>query len=149
MQNSLFFLVKPAYDSFISVAAKLADLIVPRGGSNNVAIDLIVRQVKTQLTNRGKRLNKNVEKYFLLVGYDPMHARAELEPTIGALSTRSRPDSLHIVEQTPQLLGLHTILRNQLTRRTEFIYVTDRIAQILIEKVKEWRISRLQTFIMF
>jgi len=32
---------------------KIADIIVPRGGENVVAIDLIVRQIKNQLTERG------------------------------------------------------------------------------------------------
>lgn len=65
-----------------------------------------------------------------------MHACAQLQPAVGAKSVHSRPDSLHIVEQTPQLLGLHTILRNQHTARNEFIYVTNRLTQILIEKVE-------------
>jgi len=46
--------VKPAFDSFISPGAKVADLIVPRGGDNMVAIDLIVRQIKNQLIERGR-----------------------------------------------------------------------------------------------
>lgn len=51
--DQYFKFVKPAYESFIQPASKVADLIVPRGGSNKVAIELIVRQVKTQLENRG------------------------------------------------------------------------------------------------
>uniref|UniRef100_A0A183BYP1 uridine/cytidine kinase n=1 Tax=Globodera pallida TaxID=36090 RepID=A0A183BYP1_GLOPA len=45
--------VKPAFDMFIAPARKTADIIVPRGGQNVIAIDLIVRQVKNQLTERG------------------------------------------------------------------------------------------------
>lgn len=46
--------VKPAFDSFIAPGMKVADVIVPRGGENEVAIELIVRQVKNQLAERGK-----------------------------------------------------------------------------------------------
>ena len=45
--------VKPAFDQYIAPGAKVADVIIPRGGENTVAIDLIVRQVKMQLEARG------------------------------------------------------------------------------------------------
>lgn len=47
--------VKPAFDTFIAPGMKIADIIVPRGGENEVAIDLIVKQVKTQLAERGRQ----------------------------------------------------------------------------------------------
>lgn len=47
--------VKPAFDLFIAPAMKMADIIVPRGGENNIAIDLLVRKIKTQLEERGKK----------------------------------------------------------------------------------------------
>jgi len=37
---------------------KHSDIIVPRGGENLVAIDLIVRHIKNQLTERGYFLKK-------------------------------------------------------------------------------------------
>lgn len=45
--------VKPAFDAFIAPGMKTADIIVPRGGENIIAIDLIVRQIKNQLAERG------------------------------------------------------------------------------------------------
>uniref|UniRef100_A0A914IBL7 Uridine kinase n=1 Tax=Globodera rostochiensis TaxID=31243 RepID=A0A914IBL7_GLORO len=45
--------VKPAFDMFIAPARKTADIIVQRGGQNVIAIDLIVRQIKNELTERG------------------------------------------------------------------------------------------------
>lgn len=55
---------------------------------------------------------------------------AEPDLTFGPLP---RPDSLHIVDETPQLKGLHTIIRNRETPRDEFIFVAERLMQILIE----------------
>lgn len=52
--DQYFKFVKPAFDNFIAPATKVADIIVPRGGDNEVAIDLIIRQVKNQLAERGK-----------------------------------------------------------------------------------------------
>jgi len=48
--------VKPAYDRYIAPTMSYADIIVPRGGENQVAINLIVQHVQTQLTNRGFKL---------------------------------------------------------------------------------------------
>lgn len=47
MQYSKF--VKPAFDDFILPTKKYADIIIPRGGDNHVAIDLIVEHIRTKL----------------------------------------------------------------------------------------------------
>ncbi|KAI6214188.1 Uridine kinase [Aphelenchoides besseyi] len=120
VMEQYFRFVKPAFDTFIAPAAKVADLIVPRGGSNNVAIELIVRHVKTQLAYRG---------------YDPTHTRTEVAPL---QHPPCEPDTLKIIEQTPQVRGLHTIIRNQETTRDEFIFVADRLMQILIENAMQF-----------
>ncbi|THU72935.1 hypothetical protein C4D60_Mb04t17460 [Musa balbisiana] len=41
--------VKPAFDDFILPTKKYADIIIPRGGDNHVAIDLIVEHIRTKL----------------------------------------------------------------------------------------------------
>ncbi|KAI3708932.1 hypothetical protein L2E82_38518 [Cichorium intybus] len=41
--------VKPAFDNFILPTKKSADIIIPRGGDNHVAIDLIVQHIRTKL----------------------------------------------------------------------------------------------------
>ena len=40
--------VKPAFDVFIAPSMTHADIIVPRGGENEVAIDLIVNHVQVR-----------------------------------------------------------------------------------------------------
>ncbi|VFQ91734.1 unnamed protein product [Cuscuta campestris] len=41
--------VKPAFDDFILPTKKYADIIIPRGGDNHVAIDLIVQHIRSKL----------------------------------------------------------------------------------------------------
>ncbi|XP_057996673.1 uridine/cytidine kinase UKL1, chloroplastic isoform X2 [Hevea brasiliensis] len=41
--------VKPAFDDFVLPSKKYADVIIPRGGENHVAIDLIVQHIHTKL----------------------------------------------------------------------------------------------------
>ncbi|CAD6218624.1 unnamed protein product [Miscanthus lutarioriparius] len=41
--------VKPAFDDFVLPSKKYADVIIPRGGDNHVAVDLIVQHIRTKL----------------------------------------------------------------------------------------------------
>lgn len=69
-----------------------------------VAIDLIVKQVKTQLADRGYDANKYTQQRMQLANANSVpHAQL--------------PETLSIVKQTPQVLGLHTFIRNRETPR--------------------------------
>ncbi|MDC4185858.1 uridine kinase [Loigolactobacillus coryniformis] len=46
--------VKPMYHQFVEPTKRYADLIVPEGGENQVAIDLLVTKVRSILMQRGK-----------------------------------------------------------------------------------------------
>ena len=41
--------MKPAFDDFVLPSKKYADVIIPRGGDNRVAVDLIVQHIRTKL----------------------------------------------------------------------------------------------------
>ncbi|NWV63412.1 UCKL1 protein, partial [Malurus elegans] len=41
--------VKPAFEQYIEPTVQVADIVVPRGGENFVALDLIVQHVHSQL----------------------------------------------------------------------------------------------------
>ena len=41
--------MKPAFDDFVLPSKKYADVIIPRGGENDVAVDLIVQHIRTKL----------------------------------------------------------------------------------------------------
>ncbi|VDN02977.1 unnamed protein product [Thelazia callipaeda] len=111
--------VKPAFDTFIAPGMKIADIIVPRGGENEVAIDLIVKLLKTQLAERGYDATKN--PYVQRAGL----VQKNLPPQF--------PRTLNVVPQTVQVIGLHTIIRNRNTSRDEFNFYTDRLMRILVE----------------
>ncbi|KAG9511358.1 Uridine-cytidine kinase-like 1, partial [Fragariocoptes setiger] len=104
--------VKPAFDHHISPSMIHADLIVPRGGENKVAINLIVRHVHTQLTSRGLKLRSKLLK---------CHVGQPL------------PKTLKVLQPTSQVLGNHTIIRNKETRRDEFIFYSKRLMRLLTE----------------
>ncbi|XP_012287030.1 probable uridine-cytidine kinase isoform X2 [Orussus abietinus] len=52
--NQYMNFVKPAFEEFCLPTKKFADVIIPRGADNTVAIDLIVQHIKDFLYNRGK-----------------------------------------------------------------------------------------------
>jgi len=106
--------VKPAYDRYIAPTMTYADIIVPRGGENQVAIDLIVQHVQTQLSSRGFKL------------------RSKLAEAANGNGT-AMPSTLKILPSTPQIRGLHTYIRNRETARDEFIFYSERLIRLVIE----------------
>uniref|UniRef100_A0A493T8G8 Uridine-cytidine kinase n=1 Tax=Anas platyrhynchos platyrhynchos TaxID=8840 RepID=A0A493T8G8_ANAPP len=48
--------VKPAFEQYIEPTVQVADIVVPRGGENFVALDLIVQHVHSQLEKVRERL---------------------------------------------------------------------------------------------
>lgn len=105
--------VKPAVENFIEPSMMHADIIIPRGGENKVACHLVVQHVHTQLQKRGFSLRSKLRSL-----------NAKDQPL---------PESFHIIENTPQVKGLHTIIRNHRTNRDEFIFYSQRLMRLLVE----------------
>lgn len=106
--------VKPAFEKFIAPSMKSADIVVPSGGENTVAVDLIVRHVSNQLEQRGFNFRSD-----LVLEIDPD------EPL---------PSNLYVVEDTPQVRGLQAIIRNRNADRDDFVFYSKRLMRILMEK---------------
>jgi uridine kinase len=49
LKSALLFPVKPAFEEFCIPTKKYADVIVPRGADNIVAIDLIVQHIRVNI----------------------------------------------------------------------------------------------------
>ncbi|KAM4633589.1 uridine-cytidine kinase-like 1 [Polymixia lowei] len=104
--------VKPAFEQYIEPTVQVADIVVPRGGENFVALDLIVQHVHSQLEKR------------------EITVRAALA---SAHQGQPLPKTLSVMESTPQVRGMHTIIRNKETNRDEFIFYSKRLMRLLIE----------------
>ncbi|XP_070591085.1 uridine-cytidine kinase-like 1 [Erythrolamprus reginae] len=104
--------VKPAFEQYIEPTMQTADIVVPRGGENFVALDLIVQHVHSQLEKR------------------EITVRAALA---SAHQGQPLPATLSVLESTPQVRGMHTIIRNKDTSRDEFIFYSKRLMRLLIE----------------
>uniref|UniRef100_A0A8C9FF91 uridine/cytidine kinase n=1 Tax=Pavo cristatus TaxID=9049 RepID=A0A8C9FF91_PAVCR len=82
------------------------------GSGNTVAIDLIVQHVHSQLEER------------------ELSVRAALA---SAHQYHPLPQTLSVLKSTPQVRGMHTIIRNKETSRDEFIFYSKRLMRLLIE----------------
>lgn len=111
--------VKPAFDHFIAPTKVHADLIVPRGGENSVAIDLIVRHIRNQLIAKGHKLREELGT----AAINDLNGNNGIE----------MPSTLHILPLTPQIWGLHTFIRNKDTPRDEFMFYARRLIRLIIE----------------
>uniref|UniRef100_A0A674PQ27 Uridine-cytidine kinase n=1 Tax=Takifugu rubripes TaxID=31033 RepID=A0A674PQ27_TAKRU len=105
--------VKPAFEQYIEPTVQSADIVVPRGGENFVALDLIVQHVHSQLEKR--------------------KLRWDISALASAHQGQPLPETLSVMESTPQVRGMHTIIRNKETNRDEFIFYSKRLMRLLIE----------------
>ncbi|XP_017780348.1 PREDICTED: uridine-cytidine kinase-like 1 isoform X1 [Nicrophorus vespilloides] len=107
-------MVQPSFNHYIAPLMAHADIIVPRGGENEVAIQLIVQHVHRQLQLRGFKLREELAQTQNYVG----------EP---------RPNTVRLLPTSPQVRGLHTFIRNKDTPRDEFIFYSKRLIRLVIE----------------
>ncbi|KAG6790860.1 hypothetical protein POTOM_007029 [Populus tomentosa] len=108
--------VKPAFDDFILPTKKYADIIIPRGGDNHVAIDLIVQHIRTKLGQHDMSYLTcfSGSVYCIVVCFF-----AYLDPTILACLM--------------QIRGMHTLIRDSQTTKHDFVFYADRLIRLVVE----------------
>ncbi|XP_034551588.1 uridine-cytidine kinase-like 1a isoform X2 [Notolabrus celidotus] len=84
--------VKPAFEQYIEPTMRLADIVVPRGGGNMVAIDLIVQHVHSQLeepcvvqTPQGQEYEGRSYNGKGITGVSVLRAGETMEPALRAV----------------------------------------------------------------
>lgn len=108
--------VKPAFDEFIYPTMRFADVIVPRGSDNTVAIDLISTHISRQLIDRG------------------ISFRYQLAHGVDADTSGQIPDTVHPMKMTNELKAIHTIIRDRNTQRHDFVFFAERLSRLVVEK---------------
>ncbi|NXI58584.1 UCKL1 protein, partial [Chloroceryle aenea] len=99
--------VKPAFEQYIEPTVQVADIVVPRGGENFVALDLIVQHVHSQL--------EKVRDGPTAILAAPRCGFPTPGEGVGAVS------------------GWHSEWVNKDTTRDEFIFYSKRLMRLLIE----------------
>mmetsp|Transcript_47418 Transcript_47418/g.78594 ORF Transcript_47418/g.78594 Transcript_47418/m.78594 type:complete len:567 (-) Transcript_47418:327-2027(-) len=113
--------VKPSFDDYIFPTKRYADLIVPRGGDNYVAINLLVQHVKAVLKQRG-----------LLNSRDKFKKRMRFLNVSKDKLIQLLPKTVTILTPTPMLRAAHTVLRDNNTSCHVFRHASHRVGRLLI-----------------
>lgn len=93
-----------------------ADIIVPRGIENKVAIDMVVKHVQRLLQEKSRKHQDDLKTLGEQVEDEPLS-----------------PNVL-VMEQTKQILGMSTIIQNSMTETVDFIFYFDRLSALLVER---------------
>lgn len=106
--------VKPMFDKHVRQTMRNADVIIPRGSDNVVAVDLIVKYIARKLDEGVLSIRSMMASY----GKDENHVL---------------PDTVFTMPETPQLRYVHTQLRDRDTARDDFVFFADRLARMVVE----------------
>ncbi|KAK1751980.1 hypothetical protein QBC47DRAFT_416474 [Echria macrotheca] len=111
-----FSFVKPNFEKYVDPQRKVADIIVPRGVENHVAMSMVVQFIEQKLLEKST------------------HHRAAL--TNLEIGAQSEPlsKSISVMPQTSQLRGMNTIIRDIDTSSEDFIFYFDRFTALLVEQ---------------
>lgn len=112
-----FCFVKPNFHKYVEPQRNVADIIVPRGIENKVAIGMISDRVRSILSHKSTQHTLELKR-------------------LGQWASTMPLDNDHciILTQTPQIRGIHTLLLNPLTDREDFIFMFDRLTMLLLSR---------------
>ncbi|EDN03102.1 hypothetical protein I7I51_08155 [Histoplasma capsulatum] len=92
------------------------DIIIPRGIENKTAIDMVVKHIQRNLREKSEAHYLELQRLGKQVEEQPLSA------------------NVIIMDQTPQLVGINTILQNPHTEQVDFVFYFDRLACLMIER---------------
>lgn len=107
--------VKPSAVASVSPTMQNADLVIPRGLENTTAIELMIKHIQKQLAVKSTLHLRRLKAL----------GRAKLDI--------HHYSNLKLLPKTNHTDGVHSILFNANTDRTDFIFYFDRIANLLVE----------------
>ena len=112
-----FQFVKPVFQRCVEPQREVADLIVPRGMQNKMAITMIVNQTRRMLKEKSIKHNSELEK---------------LGQAVENFDLSS--DNIILLEDKPQIKAIGTILRSTATEEEDFIFYFNRLTALMVEK---------------
>ncbi|ATY65961.1 uridine kinase [Cordyceps militaris CM01] len=111
-----FAFVKPNFEKFVEPQRKVADLIVPRGIENRVALDMMVQFIEKKLVEKSR------------------HHREALSRLEAECKEQPLSDHVVVLNGTPQIKAMNTILQDIDTSAEDFIFYFDRLAALVLEQ---------------
>jgi uridine kinase len=107
--------VKPSFDQWIRPTMRNADVIIPRGADNLVAIEVLSKHIARQLYDRGFTIRSKLARMNQLA------------------SSREVPTAVEVMPQTSQLILIHSMLRDKDACQDDVIFYTERLSRLVVE----------------
>ena len=111
-----FGFVKPNFYKYVAPQREIADIIIPRGIENTVAISMVTGQIQKTLAHKSAQHQLELTRLGKIAEDTPLSSNAI------------------ILEQTNQIKGIHTLLMNPNTSSENYIFYFDRMAALLVDK---------------
>lgn len=114
-----FNFVKPNFLRYVQPQREIADVIIPRGIENRVAIGMMVKHIQQTLEEKSRKHQEDLER---------LGKQVEDEPVAS---------SVHVLQPTRQIKAMDTILQNPNTTPVDFNFYFDRLAALLVERAMD------------
>ncbi|KKY15615.1 putative uridine kinase [Phaeomoniella chlamydospora] len=111
-----FAYVKPVFWRYVEPQRHTADVIIPRGMENKIAISMVCNQIRLMLKEKSIAHNAELARLGQQVKDEPFSSK------------------LIVMENTPQVQSIATILRSPNAGQVDFVFYFDRLTSLLIEK---------------
>lgn len=108
--------VKPNSVRYVYPTLQNADIVLPRGLENTIAIDLMIKHIQSQLALKSARHLQNLERL-------GVNTHIDIE----------QHSEIIVLPATNQTLVMNSILLNSRTERLDFVFYFDRIANLIFE----------------
>ncbi|KAG9054154.1 Uridine kinase [Serendipita sp. 407] len=120
--------VKPSFDNFVQPSSRYADIILPPK-ENTEGINLVTEFIRRKRSERSATLREKMALTERLLSHKvtlvgPHETPEDAAKRLGVI----------LLEQTPQVKGIYTILRDEKCTKENFIFYSDRLATILVER---------------
>lgn len=110
-----FSFVKPNFERYVEPQRKVADIIIPRGVENQVAILMVTQYIEQKLVEKSK-----------------IH-QAKLQLLGQSSEDHQLSHKVILLKDTPQLQAMNTIIQDNSTSIEDFVFYFDRITTLLVE----------------
>lgn len=120
--------VKPSFDNFVQPSSRYADIILPPK-DNSQGISLVTEYIRRKLSERSANLR---EKMALT---DRMLSHVSTPSDIkDSMSDAAQRIGVILLDQTAQVKGIYTTLRDRTCVKEDFIFYCDRLSTLLVER---------------
>ena len=111
--------MKPNFQRYVQPQRDIADIIIPRGIQNKVALDMVVKHIQRKLLEKSIKHQEALRVLGKQVADEPL------------------AENVYLLKATPQIAAMDIVLQSQATDSLDFAFYFDRLAALLIERAMD------------